>query len=159
VADLQQRGNGAGKGGPARRYSWPAAGLGNTLAVRSGFWASPLLRDHDRAEVEEIAASIRELMPIQRPEFEPAIEQLACRIWRQRRAYRDLSEHGVIRDGQPASVLGHLSKLEAAIARDLDSFGLTPRAAVALGLDLIRGEAARLTVTRLAAMAADEEAA
>jgi hypothetical protein len=96
-------------------------------------------------------------MQVYRPEFEPAIMQLACRLWRQRRAYRDLSENGVIRDGQAASVLGHLAKLEGANARDLDSFGMTPRAAVALGLDLLRGEQTRLTVTKLAALAADEE--
>jgi hypothetical protein len=153
-----RRGNGPGHGGPARGYSWPPATEGNTLATKSGFWMSPLLRPDDRGEVEEIAASIRPLMPVYRPEFEPAVEQLACRIWRQRRAYRDLSDHGVVRDGQPASVLAHLAKLESAIARDLDAFGMTPRAAVSLGLDLLRGEQARLTVTRLAAMAAEEEA-
>jgi hypothetical protein len=147
------------RGEPARGYSWPPAETANTLAAKSGFWMSPLLRPDDRDEVEEIAASIRPLMPVYREEFEPAIEQLACRLWRQRRAYRDLSEHGVIQDGKPASVLDHLSRLESAIARDLDSFGLTPRAAVGLGFDLIRGEQARLTVTRLAAMAAEEEAA
>jgi hypothetical protein len=111
------------------------------------------------AEVEEIAQSIRDLMPVQAPQFEIAVEQMACRIWRQRRAYADLAEHGDIRDGKPASVLDDLSKLERAIARDLDAFGLTPRAAVALGLDLLRGEATRLTVTKLAALAADEDEA
>jgi NAD dependent epimerase/dehydratase family len=34
-------------------------------------------------------------MPVYRPEFNLAVEQLSCRFWRQRRAYRDLSEHGV----------------------------------------------------------------
>jgi hypothetical protein len=117
-----------------------------------------MLRDDDRAEVEEIAMSVRELMPIWRPEFEPAIELLSCRIWRVRRGYRDLSMNGMIRDGRPASVLAALAKAEGAISRDLDAFGMTPRAAVALGLDLMRGEQARLTVTRLAALAAEEEA-
>jgi hypothetical protein len=98
-------------------------------------------------------------MPIYRPEFEPAIELLSCRIWRVRRGYRDLSEHGMIRDGQPASVLDALAKAERAISRDLDSFGMTPRAAIALGLDLMRGEQARRTVTKLAALAADEDEA
>jgi hypothetical protein len=142
---------------PPRGYKWADAEVGNTLAVRSGFWATPTLREADRNEVEEIAASIRPLLSVYRPEFDLAIELLACRIWRLRRAYRDLSEHGVVRDGEPASVLGHLAKVEAAVSRDLDAFGMTPRAAVALGLDLLRGEQTRLTVTRLAAMAADEE--
>jgi len=74
---LARRGNGSGYGGPARHYSWPPATEGNTLAVKSGFWSSPLLRPDDRDEVEEIAASIRPLMPVYREEFEPAIEQLA----------------------------------------------------------------------------------
>jgi hypothetical protein len=81
---------------------------------------------------------------------------MACRLWRQRRAYRDLSEHGLIREGKPASVLGDLAKLEGRLMKDLDAFGLTPRAAVALGLDLLRGEATKLTITRLAALAEHE---
>jgi hypothetical protein len=130
---------------------------GNTAAVRSGFWASPLLRPDDQAEVAEIAASVRELLPVHSPGFEPAIEQLACRIWRQRRAYADLADKGVVRDGQPAPILADLAKLERAIARDLDAFGLTPRAAVALGVDVLRGQAGRLTVTRLARLVEEEE--
>jgi hypothetical protein len=101
---------------------------------------SPLLRPDDRDEVAAIAASIRPLVPCYRPEFEPAIEQLSCRVWRQRRAYRDLSEHGVVRNGEPAPILAELSKVERAISRDLDSLGMTPRAAAALGLDLAATE-------------------
>ena len=110
------------------------------LALRSGFWASPMLRPDDRAEVEEIASGIFELLPFRRPEFAPVVEQLACRYWRQRRAYADLAENGVIRDGSPAPVLGDLAKLENRIARDLAELGLTPRSAAALGVDLARGE-------------------
>ena len=132
---------------------------GHTASVHSGFWMNPMLRPDDRAEVEEIKSELRPLLPIYREEFEVAIEQLACRLWRQRRAYKDLSEHGIVRNGEPAPVLGHLAKLESAISKDLDRFGLNPRAAVALGLDLIRCEAAKLTVTRLAALAADDEQA
>jgi hypothetical protein len=158
MGNIENWGKGPGHGGPARGYSWPPAEPGNTLAVKSGFWMSPMLRDEDIAEVNEIAAAIRDLMPVWRPEFEPAVELLSCRIWRVRRGYRDLSEHGLIRDGQPASVLSALAKAEGAISRDLATFGMTPTSAVALGLDLMRGEQARLTVTRLAALAAAEEA-
>jgi hypothetical protein len=120
MTSVAKRGKGPDPGWrPARGYKWADAEPGNTLNLRSGFWATPTLREDDRNEVEEIAASIRELMPIWKAEFEIAVEQLACRIWRQRRAYRDLSEHGVVRDGQPASVLRDLSKLESAISRDL----------------------------------------
>jgi hypothetical protein len=124
-------------GQPARGYSWPPFEPGNTAAVRSGFWASPTLRPDDRAEVEEIAASLREVMPLYLAAFEPVLEQLACRLWRQRRAYGDLSEHGILRaDGKPAPILIDLSKLERQIARDLADLGMTPRAAAALGVDV-----------------------
>jgi hypothetical protein len=132
----ERQGDDAGGGGSARRYSWPPTGPGNTLAVKSGFWASPMLREPDRAEIAEISASIRERMPCYSPAFEPAIEQLSMRLWRQRRAYADLSEHGIVREGKPAPVLVDLSKLENAIARDLAELGMTPRSAAALGVDV-----------------------
>jgi hypothetical protein len=90
--EIVRRGNG---GGPARGYSWAPFDKGHEVSLKHGFWASPMLRPDDRAEVEEIAATFRELMPCYAPAFEPLLEQLACRIWRQRRAYRDLGEHGV----------------------------------------------------------------
>jgi len=120
------------------RQAWqrPPFEAGNTAAVKSGFWASPMLRETDRAEVAEIEASIWDLMPVRSPTFALAVEQLACRVWRQRRAYSDLAEHGILRDAQPAPILSDLSKLERAIGRDLVELGLTPRSAAALGLDL-----------------------
>jgi hypothetical protein len=45
-----------------------------------------MLRPHDRPEVAEIAASVREAMPAYRASFEIAIERLAWCLWRQRRA-------------------------------------------------------------------------
>jgi hypothetical protein len=127
---LERRG-----GGPARGYSWEPFQPGHELSMRSGFWASPMLRDDDRAEVEKIEDSLRDLMPGYAPAFEPMLEQLACRIWRQRRAYRDLSENGIVRKGQPAPLLVDLAKLERQIARDLTELGMTPRSALALGVD------------------------
>ena len=135
--DLERR-----VGGPARGYTWPPFEPGHMLSVKSGFWASPMLREHDRAEVEEIADSLRELMPGYAPAFELTIEQLACRIWRQRRAYADLSEHGIVRKGQPAPLLVDLAKLERQIARDLAELGMTPRSALALGVDAAARERA-----------------
>jgi hypothetical protein len=102
VSDLERRGK-----GEARDYSWPPFQSGHTLSVRSGFWATPTLRPDDRAEVEEIEAATWELLPVKRPEFKPAVELFSRRIWRLRRAYRGLSENGIVCEGQPASVLGH----------------------------------------------------
>jgi hypothetical protein len=113
--------------GPARGYSWEQAGPENLLAVRSGFWIDPLLREEHRREVEEIGERVWALLPFKRLEFAPAVGQLALRLWRQRRAYRDLSEYGIVRDGVPAPLLVDLGKLENAIQRDLVELGLTPR--------------------------------
>jgi hypothetical protein len=124
-------------GGPARGYSWPPLEPGHTLSIRHGFYASPMLREADRVEVAEICDSLRELVPCYSPAFEPALEQLACRLWRQRRAYADLSEHGLVRDGKPAPVLRDLAHLENRIARDLAELGMTPRSAAALGVDVV----------------------
>lgn len=135
------RGNGAGRGGSARGYKWADAEPGNLLAVKSGFWIDPLLRDEHRAELEKIGEQIWSLLPFKGVEFAPAVAQLALRLWRQRRAYRDLSEHGLVReDGRPAPLLVELAKIENAIQRDLVELGLTPRSAASLGLDLARGE-------------------
>jgi hypothetical protein len=127
-------------GVPARGYSWEIAGPENLLAVKSGFWIDPLLREEHRRELEEIGETVWSLLPFKRPEFAPAVGQLAPRLWRQRRAYRDLSEYGLVRDGRPAPLLVELGKVENAIQRDLIELGLTPRSAAALGLDLARGE-------------------
>jgi hypothetical protein len=129
--------NGAG---PARGYSWPDAEPGNLLALKSGFWIDPTLREEHRAELEQIGAQVWEVLPFKRPQFAPVVGQLALRVWRQRRAYRDLSEYGIVRDGKPAPLLVELAKVENAIQRDLVELGLTPRSAAALGLDLARGE-------------------
>jgi hypothetical protein len=134
------RGNGDGHGGPARGYKWADAEPGNLLALKSGFWIDPNLREEHRVELEEIGGQIWSLLPFRRPEFALAVAQLALRLWRQRRGYRDLTEHGLVRDGRPAPLLAELAKVENAIQRDLVELGLTPRSAAALGLDLARGE-------------------
>ncbi len=126
---------------PARGYRWADAEPGNMLAATHGFYIDPMLRPEHRAELEEIAATVWELLPFKRPEFAPAVGQVALKLWRQQAAYRDISEHGLIREGgKPAPLLVELAKVENAIQRDLIELGLTPRSAAALGLDLARGE-------------------
>lgn len=122
--DLEKR-NGCG---PARGYSWPPFERENVAAVTHGFFADPLLRPEMRAELREIEAALAAQVPYPGP-YGLAVGQLALRLWRQRRAYRDLDEHGLVRDGTPAPILDHLSKLESAIARDLQALGLTPQSA------------------------------
>jgi hypothetical protein len=129
-----------GEWAPAFPGQRPPLETGHTLTLKSGFWAAPRLRPDDRAEVEELVVRSWELLPFRRPEFELAVEQLACRIWRQRRAYADLAERGIVRDGKPAPILADLGKLENTIQRDLETLGLTPRSAASLGADLVRTE-------------------
>ena len=105
---------------------------GNLLAAKSGFWIDPELREEHRVELEEIEAAIVEVCPYPAEPFGLAVGQLAVRLWRQRRAYRDLDEHGLIRDGKPAPILDHLAKLENRIMADLEALGLTPRSAAEL---------------------------
>jgi hypothetical protein len=113
---------------------------GNFLAASHGFYIDPTLRAEHREELEEIAATVWELLPVKRSEFGLTVGALSLKLWRQRRAYRDLSEHGLIREGgKPAPLLVELAKVENAIHRDLVELGLTPRSAAALGVDLVRG--------------------
>jgi hypothetical protein len=116
-------------GGPARGYKWADAEPGNLLAATHGFHIDPTLRPEHRAELEEIAGTVIAAMPYPAEPFELAVGQLTVRLWRQRRAIRDLDEHGLLRDGKPAPILDHLAKLENRIMADLETLGLTPRSA------------------------------
>ena len=124
-----------------RGYTWVDAEPANLLAQKCGFWIGPHLREEHRVELEEIGEQIWSLLPFRRPEFTPAVAQVSLKLWRQRRAYRDLSEHGIVReDGRPAPLLVALAQVENAIQRDLVELGLTPRSAAALGCDLIAAQ-------------------
>jgi len=109
-AEVVSRGKGAGLGGPARGYKWADAEPGNLLAEKSGFWIDPHLREEHQAELEEIEAAVRASLPYPTEPFALALSQLTVRLWRQRRAYRDLDEHGLIRDGKLAPILDHLGR-------------------------------------------------
>jgi hypothetical protein len=138
--------------------SWPPFAAEHRLSTKHGFFSSPLLREADREEVAEIAGAIVELMPSWHPSFALAVEGLACKLWRQRRAYADLTANGLVReDGKPAPVLHHLVAVENAIARDLEALGLTPRAAAALGLD-VASTRRQLSLIELHEQAAAERA-
>jgi hypothetical protein len=100
--------------------------------VKSGFWIDPQIREEYRAELAEIEVAVAESLPYPAEPFALAVSQLAVRLWRQRRAYRDLDEHGLIRKGKPAPILDHLARLENRIMGDLEALGLTPRSALEL---------------------------
>jgi hypothetical protein len=64
----------------------------------------------------------------------------ATRIWRWRRAYAYLSEHG---EDPSRALLRDLNVLERSLQRDLADLGVSPRAAAELGVNLARLAAAR----------------
>lgn len=51
----------------ARGYWWPPAGPENLFAEKSGLRIDPRLREEHRAEVEEIAAAVWEVLPFSGP--------------------------------------------------------------------------------------------
>jgi hypothetical protein len=90
----------------------------------------------EAAEVEETAALLRELVLIYSPAFEPALQLLGARLWRLKRGYEFLEEHG--EEAVPPSLLTAMGALENTISRDFEALGLSPRAAAKLGIDLRR---------------------
>lgn len=128
--------------GAARGYSWPPFENGNRAAEKHGVYLKKF-EPEERQEIEEIAESLREAVPLYSPSFEPTLRMCAARIWRWRRAYRYLSERG---EDASRGLLRDLNTLERSLQRDFDSLGVSPRAAAELGVSL----------TRLAAASDDE---
>jgi hypothetical protein len=128
-----KRANGAGKG-PARGYSWPPFENGNRTALTHGVYLTKFSED-DRAEIEEIADSLRAAVPVYSASFEPTIRMCAARVWRWRRAYAYLSERG---EDASRALLKDLNTLERSLQRDLADLGVSPKAAAELGVNLAR---------------------
>jgi hypothetical protein len=130
-----RRGNGVGRGGPARGYSWPPFEKGNSARLVHGMYAqkfSPL----DEEEIAETAELLRALLPTYATAFEPAIQLLSARLWRLRRAYRFVQETSEAE--LPRNFSEKLNSLESLIDRSLRALGLTPSAAAELGVNLAR---------------------
>lgn len=103
----------------------------------------------------ETANELRPHLVIYDPADEPALQTFAFVLEQLRAAAAVLEEPGErenrLRLSQDARGWANTA------LKFSEQFGLTPRSRVALGLDLVRGQAASLTLTRLAQMA-DEEA-
>jgi hypothetical protein len=134
-----RRGNGAGRGGPARNYSWAPFAEGHTVSLKHGLF-SEKLRPGDAAEVEELAAMLRGLVPLYAGSFDVAVELLAARLWRLRRAYAFVAE--TTEGDLPRNFSEKLASLELLINRSLRELGLTPASAAELGVNLSRLSAA-----------------
>ncbi|MGE0026872.1 MAG: hypothetical protein AB7O78_09870 [Thermoleophilia bacterium] len=123
----------------------------NTAGVRHSAYAVLALTP----AAAEMADTLRELVPVYDAADEPALQAFAMVMVRVRAASAALEQ------AEPGE-LPHLSRdlhrwLTTALKYS-DQFGMTPRSRVALGLDLVRGQAASLTLTRLAQMADDSKA-
>jgi len=132
--NVPARGNGAGRG-PARGYSWEPFKPGNQVALRHGMFAekfSPL----DSEEIAATADLLREILPTYAVAFEPALQLLAARLWRLKRAYAFVQETP---EGElPRNFGEKLNSLELLVNRTLSALGLTPVAASELGVNLKR---------------------
>src|SRR5207247_7439624 len=83
------------------RYSWPPFESGNEVGRRHGFFSTPTLREEDAAELAEIEATLWSVVPAATERDGPTIAACAELVWRLRRGYADLHEHGLIREGAP----------------------------------------------------------
>ena len=126
---------------------------GNDAAVKHG--ATATLKLAPRAE--EVADEIRALVPARSEADEPAVRLLALTLAQIEAAAAWVAERGIVdAKGQPAPVLKAMTTMINSAARLADRLGMTPAGRAQLGLDLAKGEAVRLTLTKLAALA-DEE--
>ena len=130
----KRTGNGVGKG-PARGYSWPPFENGNTAARRHAFYAERF-QPLEREEIATTAELLRSVLPLYSTAFEPAVQLLAARLWRIKRAYEYIGEHA--EEDVPRSLLVNLGTLENSVSRDFEAIGLSPHSAAALGIDLQR---------------------
>ncbi len=107
-----------------------------TAAVTHGLYRSVLL-PAELKEVDEILEELRAAMPLYSSSFEPALQTTAMRLWRLRSAYAYLARHG-LEAKLAAAFFRDLGVLERTLQRDFQSLGLTPAAAVELGVNVQR---------------------
>jgi hypothetical protein len=123
---------------------------GNRDALRHGAYARLELSP----KAAETAETLKALLPVYQESDEPLLQAFGYVLEQLRAAAGALEQAD-----------GHKERLRLsqdargwtqAALRYADHFAMTPRARTALGLDLVRGEATRLTVTRLARLAEEE---
>ncbi len=123
---------------------------GHTASVSHGSYA--MLRLSPVAA--ETADVLRELAPVLDPADEPALQAFGLILVQLKAAAAALEQASA--EGRREDLL-NLSRdargWTTSALKFAESFGMTPRARVALGLDLVRGKAATLTLTRLVQMA------
>jgi hypothetical protein len=105
------------------------------LSVRHGMYVTKF-QPLEEAEIAETADLLREILPTYASAFEPAIQLLAARLWRLRRAYAFVAANS---EGELARDFSEkLNSLELLVNRTLKELGLTPVSASELGVNLRR---------------------
>ncbi len=123
---------------------------GNTASITHGSYA--VLRLSPVAA--ETADVLRELAPVLDVADEPALQAFGLILEQLKAAAAALELASAEGRREDVRYLSRDARGWTMTAlKYAESFGMTPRARVALGLDLVRGRAATLTLTRLAAMA------
>lgn len=119
----------------------------HTASTRHGAYAAVAISKRSGATAE----ALRSLAVVLDEADEPALQMFAFTIEQMKAAAAALEEAD---DRESRLRLSKDARGWAATAlRFAETFGMTPRARAGLGLDLIRGQAAQLTVSRLAALA------
>lgn len=138
---------------PAFEGQRPPFAPGNQVAAKHGAYARLRLSD----AAAETADELRPLLVVYSEADEPSLQAFGLVLEQMKAAA------GALEGAESRKEKLRLSQdargCALAALRYAESFGLTPRSRVALGLDLVRGQQATLTLTRLAAMADDEAAA
>ena len=127
---------------------------GNSVATKHGAYS--VLKLAPRAE--EISDEIRALVPARSEADEPAVRLLSLTLAQIEAAAAWVAERGIVdAKGNPQPVLKVMVAMTNTAARLADRLGMTPAGRAQLGLDLAKGEAFRLTITRLANLAENEQ--
>jgi len=159
------RGNGVGRGGPRKGPgAGPASGLparglrrfaeGNASAVRHRAYARLQLS----AAAAETADTLRSLVVVYDDADEAALQAFGMVLEQSKAAAAALEQATAEGRREDALRLSQDARGWLGVAlKYADAFGMTPRSRVALGLDLVRGQAASLTLTRLARLADAED--
>jgi hypothetical protein len=122
----------------------------NGAAVRHGAYAHLQLSE----KAGETTEVLRELLPVYQESDEPLLQAFGY-VLEQLKAAAGALESAEGRE-ERLRLSQDARGWTLAALRYGEHFAMTPRARTALGLDLVRGEATRLTVTRLAQLAEEE---
>ena len=150
---MKRGGNGRGRGGPARGYSWPPFEPGNQLQRTHGAYAAAASFGD---EVDERAAVLAPLVPCYLDSDAPAVSLLALtlgRIVRGEQALASAEDDG--KTDTAATLRRDLRGWVNTATKLLDALGMTPTARARLGLDVAAARRAMSVVEFYRAQEAD----